>query len=229
VFDAYGAQTYAAVYDEYGDYVYEYTYVCELYYNDFYDESYGCDVWDEDNDWCQCYTANFDDAGAYVDCYSGDYGVYEAIYCHSGEVDEYGNCLDDCYSWYTTNDNTGVCFCEANYFTAAYTDGDGVYYEAYCDFENMFDYCGDSGIMRQIEADPFYECYCPEAYLAEDNVTCTFESGLDCYYDEYWGEYVCYEDGYCEADWELYYSSDETYACLDDGEYGINYDSCVFQ
>lgn len=79
------------------------------------------------------------------------------------------------------------------------------------------------------DVSPYYECYCPEGYYDSDAGACYFDASLDCYYDEYWGEYVCYEEGYCEADWNLYYSSDDTHDCLDDCEYGIDYDSCVFQ
>jgi hypothetical protein len=110
VLDESNNPTYAPAEDEYGYYMYDYTYVCELYYNDFYDSSYGCDVWDDDNDWCQCYTANFADDGSYVDCAYGDAGAYEAPYCHTS-VDENGYCQDDCYTWYTTDDSDGVCFC----------------------------------------------------------------------------------------------------------------------
>jgi hypothetical protein len=99
---------------------YDGDYYCYMTFGEYYSDAYNCDVYDNDTYTCLCYTTATYNT---IDDYTCD-REYQAVYCHSG-VDDYGYCLDDCATWYTTNDADGVCWCaqggdlEEYYYTAA--------------------------------------------------------------------------------------------------------------
>jgi hypothetical protein len=106
-------------------------YVCSLDVGTYYSDAYDCatGAYSVEYEFCYCpaaYAVYADDTGLYESCNLATY------YCH-GEIVE-GECVETCETWYTSDDDSGVCYCHADYLVAEVVEADVVTTPRSCDY-----------------------------------------------------------------------------------------------
>lgn len=138
----------------------------------YYDESYGCDLYDETTYECTC------------ESYDTTNLVCNDAICYSGEYDEDDECMDDdvCPYWY---DDTGVCVCPSG--------GEFVDYDS-CDLSGCATYYTEESGCVVCPMD-YYDTTDPSICLS----TQLCESGI-WYYSEELEYYTCFCAGFWGTD-----------------------------